>query len=293
MEGLIVMGIGILFESKEWSSYALEKNVNDLGVTARLVDMQDDVAREELLSYDLIVNRVPASAVFRGHQKALDRMPGVIDLLKGSGIPMINTYEAHYYETSKARSTLTLGAHGFPVPKVFGVFRPYEITENVELEYPCIIKPDCGGRTNCTFIFKNYQELAGSMKDAPDIEYIAEEYLYPEFGYLTRVEVIDGECRLIHKKSVTECGLAAYWLGSTFTPYHDISNKIKKSAVQAMELLQIGSGSMDIIENKNGFFFIDINSISNASEDGTEIFQFDLMKETAAYIVKKYRKMNA
>ncbi|MCL1809593.1 MAG: ATP-grasp domain-containing protein [Clostridiales bacterium] len=287
------MGIGILYESKEWSSYALEKNVNDLGVAAKLIDMQGDSYEEELLSYDLIVNRVPASAVFRGHQKALDRMPGVIDLLKEKDIPMINTYEAHYYETSKSRSTLTLGAHGFPVPKVFGVFSPSEITEKVELEYPCIIKPDCGGRTNCTFIFRSWQELAEGMKNAPDIKYIAEEYLTPEFGFLTRVEVIDGVCRLIHKKSVTDCGLAAYWLGSTFTAYHDISSKIKDTAIRAMDLLQIGSGSMDIIENRRGFFIIDINSISNASEDGIEIFQFDLMKETAAYIVEKYMKMSA
>ncbi len=129
------------------------------------------------------------------------------------------------------------------------------------------------------------------MKDVPDIQFIAEEYIKPEYGYLTRIEVIDGRCRLILKRSVTDGGLSAYHLGSTYTPYDDCSDEIKDTAVRAMELLQIESGSMDIIESEDGFYIIDINFVSNASEDNTEMFSFDLMKEPAAYAVKKYKEL--
>ena len=58
-----------------------------------------------------------------------------------------------------------------------------------------------------------------------------------------------------------------------------------------MDLLQIEAGSMDIIENHSGFYIIDINSVSNASEDNIEMFDFDLIKETATHAVKRYREI--
>lgn len=202
---------------------------------------------------------------------------------------MVNPYEAHFYEISKEYSTNTLAGHGFTVPKVYGVYTPENIL-NSALSYPCIIKPNCGGRTNYTFIVHHKNELMDCMKNAPNIEFIAERYIHPAFGFLTRIEVIDHSCKLILKRSVTENGLSAYHLGSTYTPYEDCPNEIKDTAVRAMELLQIETGSMDIIESEDGFYIIDINSVSNASEDNTEMFSFDLMKETAAYVVKKYRE---
>lgn len=283
------MGIGILFESKEWSSYALHENIVKMGVPAKLIDLQADHNEDEILSCELIVNRIFASAVFRGHQESLSRMPGIIEALQSRNIPMINPYEAHFYEINKEQSTLALAAHGFTVPKVYGVFVPAAINQADVIQYPCVIKPNCGGRTHYTYIARNQDELACHMKSAPDIAFLAEEYIEPEYGYLTRIEVIDRSCKLIVKRSVTENGLSAYHLGSTYTAYSDCNGSIKSAAVRAMDLLQIEAGSMDIIENRNGFYMIDINSVSNASEDNTEMFHFDLMKETAAYAVQRYR----
>ena len=332
------MSVGILFESKEWSSYALEQYINDTGVAAKLIDMQGDFDLNNLLSYDLIVNRVFASAVFREHQRALERMPEVIALLKENGIPMINPYEAHFYEISKRHAAETLAAHGFTVPKIYAVFKPSQLAERrtheyseipliqsssllspkrsnsrfeytkipptqslwltspvtiralYEIEYPCIVKPDCGGRTNYTFIVNNPEELIRCMENVPDIQFIAEEYVCPEYGFTTRIEVIDRSCALILKRSVAESGLSAYHLGSTYMAYDDCSDDIKSSVVNAMDLLQIDVGSVDIIENRSGYYIIDVNSVSNASEDNIEMFSFDLIKETAAYIVKKHNK---
>ncbi len=285
------MEIGILFESKEWSSYALLENINRLGSTASLIDMQENGNEEEILSCDMIVNRVFASAAFRSHQRSLDRMPAIIALLKEKNIPMINPYEAHFYEISKELATNTLAAHGFSVPKVYGVFTPAQVVKDKTIEYPCIVKPNCGGRTNFTFIVKNKSELYDSMKNVPDIEFIAEEYIDPVFGFLTRIEVIGRSCKLILKRSVTDNGLSAYHLGSTYAAYDDCSDEIQDAAVRAMDLLRIETGSMDIIENESGFYMIDINSVSNASEDNIEMFSFDLMKETADYIVRRYRAL--
>ena len=180
MEGLSMepaKAIGILFESGEWSDYALRDNIVAMGVPADLIDMQEDIDEGKLLSYKMIVSRVFASSVFRGHEKALAQMDAVIELLKQHRIPMLNTYEAHYYEISKSLQTATLAEHGFPVPKVYGVYTPDELRRCLDAQqdqgqraeplrprahkattyptqerigYPCIVKPDCGGRTTYT-----------------------------------------------------------------------------------------------------------------------------------------------
>ncbi len=282
------MSIGILFESQEWSSFQLEKEIQNMGVPATLIDLEKDVDRQALLSHTLIVSRIFASAAFRNHHKSLAKMPEIIDLLRAHNIPMINHYEAHASEISKAYSTTKLAKHGIAVPTVYGVFDKNALLNTSALAYPCIIKPDCGGRTNATFIVHTAQELVDAMKNAPDIHYIAEAYIHPQYGYLTRIEVIDDACKLILKRSVTGNGLSAYHLGSVYTRYDDCAQTIQKTALEAMNLLSIQSGSMDIIENDSGFYIIDINSVSNASEDNTETFGFDLMKETATYAVKRY-----
>ena len=126
----------------------------------------------------------------------------VIKRAERKGIPMINPPRAHFYETSKALSTALLRQKGIAVPDVYGVFLPDEIDPG-SLSYPCIIKPDCGGRTTCTVIISEAGKLAETLVEIPAIRMIAEEYIRPVYGYITRVEVIGGECRLILKRSVT------------------------------------------------------------------------------------------
>ena len=284
------MTIGILYESNEWSDYALRDSITALGIEAVLIDMQEDIGEAELLSYNMIINRVFASAVFRGHGKALEQTRAAIELLRKNNIPMLNPYEAHFFEISKELAAKTLREHGFHVPKVYGVFRPAEMVKGFGVDYPCVVKPDCGGRTTYTYISGNYEELRDNVMKAPDLLFIIEEYIPPEFGFITRIEVIGGSCRLIVKRSVTENGLSAYHLGSVYSLYEDCSEEIKSAAIGAMGLLKIEAGSLDIIENSSGFFIIDVNSVSNVSEDNTEMFNFDLMKETAVYAVEKYRR---
>jgi len=286
------MTIGILYESNEWSDFALRDHIVSMGAPVKMFDLMKDLDKEEFLSCSLIVNRVFASAVFRGHEKALERMPAVMELLRERGVRMINPAEAHYYEISKTRSKECLIRNGFPVPKLYGILSLFEepvIASGSEaIRYPCVIKPDCGGRTNYTFIVNSREELDECMADAPEIKLIAEEYIYPEYGFVTRVELIGGDLRLAVKRSVTEGGLSAYHLGSEYEIYEDLPETIRAAATKAMDCLSIEAGSMDIIENKSGFYIIDVNSVSNASEDNTDMFRFDLMKEIAAYAVGIY-----
>lgn len=293
------MGIRLLYESEEWSTYALQDRIREEGIPCDLVYMEKEIPWEEFLNCDLVVNRVFASAQFRGHEKSLEQMPGLIAYLKEKKIPMLNPYQAHFYEVSKELSAQVLSDHGFPTPKVYGTFQNQketgaEIVLNAlpaGIKYPCIVKPDCGGRTTYTYIIQNEKELEDALLRTPDLNMIIEEYMEPVHGFLTRIEVIGGECRLIVKRSVTENGLSAYHLGSKYQDYPDCPMQIQETARKAMDVLDIRFGSLDIIEGRSGFAIIDVNAVSNVSEDNTEMFHFDLMQQTAKYIAKQYRKI--
>lgn len=282
--------IGILYESEEWSSYKLLREIQSFGVEAVLINLEDDGAEEAVNRYGMLVNRVFASAQFRDHHRSLERLPEIIKRAADKGIVMLNPPRSHFFETSKALSTAALKREGIAVPEVYAVCLP----EDIDLErvaYPCVVKPDCGGRTSYTYIVNNAREMAAIMTEAPAIRMIVEAYICPVYGYVTRIEVIGGKCRLILKRSVTAEGLSAYHLGSVYTHYRDCPEKIKQTALRAMAFLDIEFGSLDMIETEENFYIIDVNAVSNASEDNTEMFGFDLMRETASYIAKRYREM--
>lgn len=293
------MSILLLYESEEWSTYALQSRIQEQGIPCRLVCMEGAIPWEQFVDCDLVVSRIFASAQFRGHERSLRRMPELIAYLREKDIPMLNPYQAHFYEVSKELSTRVLSDHGLPVPKVYGTFQKREgagleavLKELPDgIEYPCIVKPNCGGRTTYTYIIHSEKELKEAVSQIPDIEMIVEEYIEPVRGFLTRIEVIGGECSLIVKRSVTANGLSAYHLGSKYQDYPDCSKEIREAAAEAMQILDIQFGSLDVIESGSRFAIIDVNAVSNASEDNTEMFRFDLMKETAQYIAQQYRKM--
>lgn len=293
------MSISLLYESEEWSTYALQSRIQEQGIPCRLVCMEDEISQEQFLECDLVVNRIFASAQFRGHERSLKQMPGVIAYLRERQIPMLNPYQAHFYEVSKELSARVLSSHGLPTPEVYGTFQKQEgfgladvlnaLSEG--LKYPCIVKPNCGGRTTHTYIIHSEKELKETLPWLPNIEMIVEEYIEPVYGFLTRIEIIGGECRLLVKRSVTENGLSAYHLGSKYQDYSDCSREIQEAAIEAMSILDIRFGSLDIIESGSRFSIIDVNAVSNVSEDNTEMFHFDLMKETAQYIAQQYKKI--
>lgn len=293
------MGVILLYESEEWSTYALQSRIREQGIPCQLACMEDGIPWEKFSDCDLVVSRVFASAQFRGHDRSLERMPGLIAYLREKQIPMLNPYQSHFYEVSKELSTRVLNEHGLPVPKVYGVFHkregdnPEEILNTLYtgIEYPCIVKPNCGGRTTYTYIIHNGNEMEAALLQIPNIGMIVEEYIEPVHGFLTRIEVIGGECRLIVKRSVTENGLSAYHLGSEYQDYPDCPQQVREAAISAMRILDIRFGSLDIIEGSSRFAIIDVNAVSNVSEDNTEMFRFDLMKETAQYIAQQYREI--
>lgn len=285
--------IGLLYESGEWSDYKLAAELAETGRDVRMIDMahlRADAAAEAAGSCDALVSRVFASAVFRGHGAAHEAMRLVCETAEARGIPMINPSRAHFFEIDKRRATEELARAGVDVPRVQACGLPSGLDPS-GWSYPCIIKPNCGGRTTFTAVARTAEEARSFLETAPQIIFVVEDYIAPERGFITRVELVDGAVALIVKRSVVKGGLSAYHLGSRYELYPECAEGIRAAAVLAGRALSIGFGSFDIIENGGRAYVIDANSVSNVSPDNTETFGgFDLMREYAQAIAKRERR---
>lgn len=288
-----IMHIGVLYESDEWSDHKLASELQDTcadlspdePVTVAEINMEDDSSVSDALECDILVSRVFASAAFRDHQKSLDHMEELIERLDGMRTLMLNAPEAHAFEISKRAACAALAEADVPTPHIQQAGLPMELDTPI-IAYPCIIKPDCGGRTTYTAIARNSQEASEFLATAPDLVFLVQDYIEPEHGFITRVEIAGGKPVLTVKRSIADNGLSAYHLGSAYEIYEDLPDEVAQLAETAAEALRFTFGSFDIIETERAPFFIDANSVSNVSEDCTEMFHCDLMRLYAEEIAK-------
>lgn len=288
--------IGVLFESDEWSDHKLSAEISSALKTTlpnithdvRLINMQQANSADAALKCDVLISRVFASALNRGHEQALCNMDELIQAIESTSILLINEPRAHAFEIDKFASTAALHETGILVPYIYAKGTPQKLVAEDETAfvYPCVIKPVCSGRTVDTAIVQNEQEAHGFLSQAPEREFIVQQYIAPERGFITRVEIIGGKVALVVKRGVADNGLSAYRFGSSYQLYPDVSPEIVKDCETAAAVLGFTFGSFDVIESEAGNFFIDANSVSNVSEDNTEMFGRDLMREHAEEIAR-------
>ena len=287
-------GIGVLYESDEWSDHklaaelatALADTCGEDAPTVTMIDMTRGDCVEQALACGMLVSRVFASARFRGHDAALESMERLVDEAQARGIVMINEPRAHRYEVSKVAATRTLAEADLMTPAIIAFGMPEGLDASA-FAYPCVIKPDCGGRSTHTLLARDADEARRFIAQAPALPFVVQEYVEPEFGYVTRIEVVDDELPLIAKRSIGEGGLSSYHAGSTYELYPDCPDGVRDAA----RALGIGFGSFDVIETRHGAYFIDANSVSNVSEDCTELFGFDLMRAHARGMARRYHQI--
>ncbi|MDE8701826.1 hypothetical protein PZH32_02485 [Adlercreutzia equolifaciens] len=273
--------VGILYESDEWSDWKLHRELEAaLGRPVAMINMEADNCLDAAAECEVLVSCVFASAVFRGHEHAAASMNALVHGALPESVELINPRRAHGFEVSKAAAAQALEAAGLTVPPVLGLGRPEELRGAEERwRYPCVIKPDCGGRTTHTAVLHDASQAVAFLEEAPDLRFIVEEFIPARAGFMTRMELVDGALALVVKRSIAPNGLSSYHEGSTYELYPDCPEPVREAVRAAAAALDIQFGSFDVIEGADGrTYLIDANSVSNVSEDCTELFGgLDLM----------------
>ncbi len=317
--------IGILYESDEWSDWKLARELGQIlrkeparqttdaadsevygGATGEtvaqeaprspvlVINVEEEHCVEKALACRMLVSRVFASAPFRGHLRAHAAMEDIIAAAESAGIPLVNPPRAHFFEVDKRLAAETLREAGIVVPDIIAWGGPAALASTVSAwPYPCIVKPNCGGRTTHTAILRSAADAEAFLAEAPDLVFIVEPFIEAAAGFLTRIEVVDGRIALAVKRSVAANGLSSYHKGSTYELYPDCPAAVTDTVLAAAKALDIQFGSFDVIEASEGSFIIDANSVSNVSEDCTELFDFDLMAAYARALAERYRALQA
>ena len=111
--------VGVLYESSEWSDFKLAAELAAREVPVRMIDMERPDAVEAALACQLLVSRVFASALSRGHRASHVHMAEVVRRAEELGIPLINAGRAHAFEVSKRAATEELARTGIAVPAMW------------------------------------------------------------------------------------------------------------------------------------------------------------------------------
>lgn len=283
--------VGVLYESSEWSDFKLAAELAERGLPVRMIDMERPDAVAAARTCDVLVSRVFASALARGHEASHAHMASVISEAATRGARLVNPGRAHAFEISKRAATAELARAGLAVPEVLACDVPARL-DPAALGYPCLIKPDCGGRSARTAVLHDEGEARAFLDRAPaEVAFIVEGYVQARAGFVTRIEIVAGRCAHVQKRSIAANGLSSWHFGSTYETYDDCARAVLADAERAAAVLGFELGSFDVIETADAAVFIDANAVSNTSPDCTEPFGFDLMAEHAAYIARCWEEI--
>ena len=94
--------------------------------------MQQANSVDAALECDVLVSRVFASALNRGHEQALRNMDALIQAIEGTSILLINEPRAHAYEIDKFASTAALHEAGISTPRIYDKGTPQELAAEDE-----------------------------------------------------------------------------------------------------------------------------------------------------------------
>jgi glutathione synthase/RimK-type ligase-like ATP-grasp enzyme len=192
--------IGIYFEHPDWFR-PLFAELDRRGIDYAKIDAAchsyDVTAREK--RYALLFNRMSASAALRGHEQAIFSTRDFLAHVESTGTRVINGRKAFAIETSKAAQLLLLHSLGFLFPRS-RVINCLDEAERAaaEIGFPCMIKPNIGGRGAGIVRANSGAELkegiaSGQVTLGVDHTALVQEFVPARDGHITRVETLGGK----------------------------------------------------------------------------------------------------
>ena len=282
------MSVFLIYDSEEWSNFMIFQYLKKKNISITGINLEKDYFDlNKVLGCKMIINRVFPSSLQRGHLNAYKKTGPLFEKVFTNKIFMLNSYEAFLNDFSKKRAHNILKKNGLPVPEIYNI----DLLKNSHIDFPLITKPDCSGRSKNTFIINNSDDLK-NIKRIESSEMILQKFIYPELGFTSRIEILGSEPMIVLKRFINEDGMSSYHSGSKYEIYENIDSKIINTSLKALKILNIEMGSLDIIEKKNGeFYIIDVNATSNFSEDNIQFLKFDPIKKFSDYIYRRYSEI--
>ncbi len=242
---------------------------------------------------DLVLNRMSASARWRGHEGAQFAVLAFLRQMEECGVGTVNGSHSYEYEISKSRQLSLFRRCGVPYPRTRVVNHASLLQEAARgLRFPVLIKPNCGGAGRGIQRFESLEALAAARDLDFGCDHIAlvQEYVPPAEERIVRVEVLAGE--VLYSMQVLARGF-------DLCPAHTCAPGDRKiieapGEIQEMALVLARSARLDV----GGFEFLydrasrrwlayDVNPLSNFALNAQQMLGFDPYARLVDYLVRR------
>lgn len=310
--------IGIYFEHPKWFE-PLFAELNARGLDYERIEAAshffDPAARP---AFDLLFNRMSASAYLRGNGDAIFHTRGYLANLERQGVRVINGYDAYQVEISKALQASLLSSLGLKTPRTRVVNSTALLSTAAEgLRFPIVVKPNIGGRGAGIVKLDTAAELRTAVEQKAvdlgiDSTALVQEFVPKRGAHINRVETLGGkflyalkifpegenfnlcpaEVCLTENESSAEICLAdppASGLRiESFTPPPEIIEAVESIVIEAG--IDVG-GVEYLIDDRTGeALFYDINALSNFVANAERLVGFDPHEKLADFLERELEK---
>jgi hypothetical protein len=303
----------VLFEHPDWQK-PLFSALDRRAVGYRAFDLkQAAFDPDRLPDAPLYFNQASPSAYVRGNPKAVPLALALMRSLELGGARVLNGSRAFSLELSKSAQAAWMQKLGIPHPRTLAFNDVDAALANWGNHWPALLKPEQGGSGARMFLLQSAGELAGLLRERPDLwlpdnllllqEYVESdasqgivrmEFLGGELLYAMRV-VSHGAFNLCPSEvcnpeggGASHCEIPAAEPAKPveFYPYQEVPRAAVEAGRKLMDADGLDVGGIEYLEARDGRrVFYDVNANSNLRGPIGQAFGFDPFERVVDFLL--------
>ncbi len=313
--------IAIFFEHPDWfKPLFAELDRRQLPYVKIKADQHAFDLSSKVFPYSLVFNRASPSAYLRGHGNTTFYTQDWLRQAEDQGVPVINGSRVYGFEISKIRQLQLLESLNIAYPKSWAINHPKAALEAArELRFPIVVKANIGGSGAGIVRYDSLTALeeAVAAETVPmgiDSAALVQEYAIPQGGFITRIEVLNGEylyaikvyppqgtfdlcpadaCQTSDGRELVRsaCAVDAPKTGLRVERAHPPEAMID-AAVKIAKSIDLDVGGIEyLVDERDGKAYVyDVNALSNFVADAVNVVGFDPFAKLVDYIEYRARQ---
>ncbi len=245
---------------------------------------------------DLVLNRMSASARWRGHGCAQFAVLELLRLLEARRVAVINGCAAYEVDISKLRQLEIFSRCGLSSPRTRAANSAAMLLQAAaDLKFPVVVKPNCGGAGSGMLRCETPRELEQRLAQidfGADNVVLVQEYHAPRDGFIQRVEVLGGEVLYglrIEATSFNLCPADACAPGQRRVQRFEPPQHIAASVLAVARAARLDVGGVEYLEDATAAqpIFYDINALSNFVANAESVVGFNPTSKFVDYVQRR------
>lgn len=265
----------------------------------------------------IYINRMSPSSHTRGHVESVSLTNALLVYLESHGRRVINGSRSFLLEMNKVRQMRALNEFGIRTPRTLAATGLEGVLAAAErMTYPCLTKHNQSGKGLMIYRCDSATQLRALVSSdrfswSPDHIVLLQEYIKPGGGYITRVEIVDGqflyainsstasgfelcpadECELPAAANCPADAPQAVAVG-TFRLNEGFHDPIIDRYTALMQHHQIDLAGIEFVEGEDGTkYTFDINCTTNYNSRVEEQHGLNGMSQLAALVKSEYSRL--